>query len=197
MASKPEGYEFDIAKLVITMHKFFGVESIPDILGLYDKHLEYRRQVFRSLSDFNSSNIDIDSLQDLKEILETNSILYSFCFDQYVLLPPLLSVLGYETIVLISTGLYKERDYFSQMKNNFAKNWKEEAKVHFLSNDTSSLLFKLRNAVKANYKIIIYVDGNKGNAKDNMSNVHFSKFKGQNVYFSGSLVKTMYFSARL
>lgn len=178
------GNEFIIAKVAVTLKRIMNIDSMSTILDICQKHNKYKISLHEQLMSFDGENIDETSIKEMKEILEEHSLLYSYCFDYYTLLPAIIAFLNYEVIILVSEGLYEEKkEYFSNIDNTISKILGRRIKVNFLTNKTPNLLFKLKAAIKANTKVIMYVDGNKGSSNDKLENVHITRFKGNDIFF--------------
>ncbi len=83
-------HEFIYAKLAVTLQKFMDVDSKATILDICEKHHQYRSSIYEQLVSFNGSNINATSINKLKKVLKEHSLLYSYCFDHYTLLPPII-----------------------------------------------------------------------------------------------------------
>ncbi len=176
--------EFMVAKLAITLDKFMGLNSTSIILDIAQKHNEYRVSLNEQLIHFDGTCINVESLEKLRKILKETSLVYSYCFDHYTLLPSIILSLGYNVTILLSDELYnKKSEFFFTIKEDLSKLLGRQTKVNFLTNKTPNLLLKLRAAIESETKVIMFVDGNKGSANDKLENTHTTTFKGQNVFF--------------
>lgn len=176
--------EYIHAKLEVTLHKILSVNDRMVVSDIYDKYAEYQRSIYSQLQDFSLDTISEQDLERLKKKLETQSLFYSYCFDRYNLLPSLLLSLGYDVVILVSDALVDTlKDFFEQEIKRLSSSVKRVLNVRFLTITTPNLLFQLKQEATKGSKVVMFVDGNKGNTQQKESNLLITDFKGHKIYF--------------
>ena len=176
--------DYLLAKLEVILHKILSINDRKQVLNIYDKYTEYQKKIYSQLQDFSIDDFDTKDIENLKSALDSQSLFYSYCFDYYNLLPSLLLSFGNEVIVLVSDGLFtKLEPFFTTEIKRLSSKMNSEIKIKFMTNTEPNLLFRLKEAVNKGVKVLIFVDGNKGNAKEKESNLLLTDFKGHKIFF--------------
>lgn len=182
MFHKRNGYI--LAKLEVILHKILSVNDRKQVCDIYDKYTKYQKNIFTQLQDFSIDNFEKKDIEILKSILDRQSLFYSYCFDHYNLLPSLLLSLSNEVIVVVSDSLLaKLGSFFTEEARRLSSKMNSEVKIQFITNTEPNLLFKLKKAVTNGSKILIFVDGNKGNSKEKEENLLLTNLKGHKIFF--------------
>jgi hypothetical protein len=176
--------EYIYAKLNVTLRKILDVSGKEKVLEIYDKYIDYQKRIYMQLQNFELVNVSNQDLYILKRTLENQSLFYSYCFDHYNLLPPLLVSLGYKVVILVSDTLLKNMKNFidKEIERYLIKTGKNVSLL-FLTNTTTNLLFKLKQEVEKGSKVLMFVDGNKGSFKEKKNNLLLTDFKGHKILF--------------
>lgn len=120
----------------------------------------------------------------MNEVLGKHSVFYSFCFGYYKLLAVLIALQGYKVIVLVEERVYNSQiAIFRQLMDVFGERFNKSIEIELLTHKDINIIYKLKSRLNDKHcKIIVYVDGNKGNLEKS-DNLQDYTFKGCKINF--------------
>jgi len=179
-----QNYELFIAKVSATLNLLWGITDSSVILRIAKEYVNYKQSINKQL-EFFLENKALNVPETFIKALSTNNIFYSFCFGWFKIVPAMILAQGYPVAVLMSDSLKsRQADYFNVLSHKRLKQNGWNTDILFLSHRDPNLLFKMNSLIKSGYKILFYVDGNKGNVDNSFKNMYETTFKWtSNVLF--------------
>lgn len=175
--------ELFIAKLAATLNILWGITDSNNILEIAKKYIEYKHSIDATLEDYLERKLQLNLPYSWFKAIETHSIFYSYCYGLFKLVPLTFLAAGFPVAILMSDNIKtKQAEYFNKLSKLWLhqNGWCTDFKL--LSHKDENLLFKMRTLIEMGYKIIFFIDGNKGIEKSE-KNLYKVSFKQSNFLF--------------
>lgn len=179
-----ENLELFLAKLSATLNLLWGNIDSVTTLNAARGYIDYKKTVNRKLELYLNHELELNLPDSWIKALRSHNIFYSYCFGLFKLMPAIMLYQGYHVAVLMSESFkFRESAYFQQLVDQCKRLNGIEPDILFLSHRENNLLFRMNSLLKMGYKIIFFIDGNKGFVEGSDKNLYVTPFKNTHLRF--------------
>ncbi|GEM_PF-2828115 len=175
--------ELFIAKLAAILDTLWGITDSAVILKVAEKYIKYKQSTNLTLEKYLDNKLSVDIPLSWYKAIEVHNIFYSYCFGLFKLVPLTFFTAGYPVAILVSDSLRsRQSPYFEKLRERRLPWNNQSITFKLIGHKDSNLFFKIKSLISQGYKIIFFVDGNKGieNTQKNLLNI---QFKRTNIMF--------------
>lgn len=180
-----EKEELFTAKLSAILNLLWGISETSTIVQIARAYTQHKLTANIKLKQYLEKKFTIKLPDSWLNALKSHNIFYSFCYGLFKLVPATILAQGFPVAILMSEELkFRQSDYFMQLAElNLGQNrWNTD--IRFLSHRDENLLFKMKTLINSGYKIIFFIDGNKGIEQPlNNKNLYETTFKQSTLLF--------------